>query len=186
MTTRRGRILTIPNLLSLLRLCMIPLFVMLYLHERYLETALTLFLSGMTDLIDGWYARRFHAVSDLGKALDPVADKLTQAAMLLCLTSNHRQLIFPLVLLVIKEIFAALSGLAVIKVTGSVPSAVWHGKAATLLLYLLMIVHVIWKEIPTVLSNVLTGASVVMMLLSMTLYAIKNVRSIRAADKGGT
>lgn len=186
MTTRQHRILTIPNLLSLLRLCMIPLFVLLYRRGLYLETALTLVLSGVTDLVDGWYARRFHAVSDLGKALDPIADKLTQAAMLLCLTSDHPTLLVPLLLLVIKEVFASVSGLIVIRATGSVPSAVWHGKATTLLLYLLMLIHVIWKDIPAALSNTLTGVCVVMMLVSMTLYAVKNVRSIRAAGKGGS
>lgn len=186
MTTRRDRILTIPNLLSLLRLCMIPVFVLLYLNEHYIATAVTLVLSGLTDLVDGWYARRFNAVSDLGKALDPVADKLTQAAMLLCLTTRHPLLLLPLVLLFIKEIFAGISGLIVIRLTGRVPSAVWHGKVTTLLLYLMMIIHVIWKDIPAALSNVLTGACVVMMLLSMTLYAIMHVRSIRAVNEGGS
>lgn len=186
MTNRHHRVLTIPNLLSLMRLCMIPLFVWLYLHERYVQTAMILLLSGLTDLADGWYARRFHAVSDLGKALDPIADKLTQAAMLLCLTSNHPSLIVPLILLMLKEAFAGISGLIVIRTTGSVPSAVWHGKLTTLMLYLLMLVHVLWKDIPTALSNVLTGVCVAMMLLSMTLYALKNARSIHAAGKGGS
>lgn len=186
MTKCHQRILTIPNLLSLLRLCMIPIFVWLYLRGRYMETALMLVLSGLTDLLDGWYARRFNAVSDLGKALDPIADKLTQAAMLLCLSSNHPSLLVPLLLLVIKELSASITGLIVIRTTGTVPSAVWHGKATTLLLYLLMLIHVIWKEIPTELSNILTGICVVMMLLSMTLYVMKNIRSIRAAGKGGT
>lgn len=186
MANNRQRILTVPNLLSLLRLCMIPLFVALYLHGKYLETALTLFLSGLTDLVDGWYARRFNAVSDLGKALDPIADKLTQAAMLLCLSSNHPALLVPFILLIIKELSASISGLIVIRATGVVPSAVWHGKATTLMLYLLMLTHVIWKDIPATLSNILTGICVVMMLLSMTLYAMKNVRSIRDAGKGGT
>ena len=185
MTTRRKRLLTIPNLLSLLRLCLIPVFVYLYHQEQYWLTAITLVISGITDLVDGWYARRFNAVSDIGKVLDPIADKLTQAAMLLCLVSDHRQMLVPLILLIIKEMIAALSGLAVIRATGCVPGAIWHGKAATLLLYLLMIVHVIWKDIPLHLSNLMTGVCVAMMLMSMTLYTVRNVRSICAAGKGG-
>ncbi|MGN0793373.1 MAG: CDP-alcohol phosphatidyltransferase family protein [Aristaeellaceae bacterium] len=186
MTNARKRILTVPNLLSLLRLCMIPVFVILYLREHYIATAVTLVLSSLTDIADGWYARRFGAVSDLGKALDPIADKLTQFSMLLCLTRRHPTLLVPLLLLVVKELFAAVSGLVVIRATGRVPSAVWHGKVTTMLLYLLMFLHVVWKDIPLLLSNILTGICVVMMLISMTLYAIRNIRSIRAAKYGGT
>lgn len=185
MTKYPVHILTIPNLLSMLRLCMIPVFVILYLNGYYGFTAVVLVLSGLTDVLDGWYARRFGAVSDLGKALDPIADKLTQLSMLICLTTNHPLLVLPLVLLIIKEAFASISGLFVIRITGSVPSAVWHGKMTTLLLYLLMFLHVIWKDIPSTLSNILTGVCVGMMLLSMTLYAIKNVRSIQTAGRGG-
>ena len=84
--TRGKEILTVPNLLSMLRLCMIPLFVWLYCaKEAFGATALVLVLSGITDIVDGFIARRFHMVSDFGKILDPIADKLTQAAMLLCL-----------------------------------------------------------------------------------------------------
>lgn len=185
MTTRTHPILTVPNLLSLLRLGMIPVFVWLYRNGFYALTAVTLILSGVTDVADGWYARRFGAVSDLGKILDPIADKLTQAAMLLCLTADHPALILPLILLVIKELFACLSGLAVIRYTGKVPAAVWHGKATTMLLYLLMLLHVVWKEIPPALSNVLTAVCIVMMLISMTLYGVSHFRSIRSAGTGG-
>ena len=73
-----GKIFTIPNLLSFLRLVMIPWFVWEYLdQENSIGTALILLLSGFTDTIDGMIARRFNMVSNLGKALDPVADKLT-------------------------------------------------------------------------------------------------------------
>jgi len=185
MTTRTHPILTVPNLLSLLRLCLIPVFVSLYRGSHFQLTAAILLLSGLTDVVDGWYARRYGAVSDLGKVLDPIADKLTQAAMLLCLASDHPALVLPLILLVIKEVFACVSGLIVIHRTAAVPSAVWHGKATTLLLYLLMLLHVLWKEIPAVLSNVLTALCIVMMLLSMTLYTISHLRSIRSTGAGG-
>lgn len=185
MNPKESRILTVPNLLSLLRLCMIPVFVALYLEGYKLATATVLVLSGLTDLIDGWYARRFNAVSDLGKALDPIADKLTQLATLLCLVSTYPKMILPLALLVGKEIFAAISGLIVIRRTGVVPAAVWHGKLTTALLYLMMIVHVLWQEIHAGASNILTGACIAMMTLSMVLYGVRNVRMIKNAPQGG-
>lgn len=185
MEVKRNQVLTIPNLMSLLRLCLIPVFVSLYLEGKNAATAAVLLLSGLTDVADGWFARRFGAVSDLGKALDPVADKLTQAAMLMCLVTRYPAMLVPFMLLMAKELFAAVSGLLVIRYTGSVPGAVWHGKVTTLLLYGLMILHVIWKEIPISLSNILIGLCVAMMILSLVLYAIRNISAIQHARREG-
>ncbi len=180
-TNMKRQILTVPNLLSLLRLGMIPLFVVLYLNGRDAATAGVLLLSGLTDVVDGWYARRFNAVTDLGKALDPVADKLTQAAMLFCLTSRFPAMTILFLLLVVKETFAAISGLAVIRRTGKVLGALWHGKVTTLLLYTGMILHLLWQDMPPAVSNTITAITVAMMALSLILYGIRNMNAIRCA-----
>lgn len=181
----KTKILTIPNLLSLLRLLMIPLFIWLYLHGHKGWTAAVLLLSGLTDVVDGFIARHFNQVSDIGKALDPVADKLTQAAMLLCLMAYYPMMLAPFCLLAVKEVFAGVSGLIVIRRTGIVPGAEWHGKVTTLLLYGMMILHVVRQEIPAWLSNTLNGGCITMMLVSMVLYARRNLRLIRDAQKAG-
>lgn len=183
MKPAKNQIWTIPNLLSLLRLMMIPLFVWLYLHGYESWTAIVLILSGVTDVVDGFIARHFGQISDIGKAIDPVADKLTQAAMLLCLMSRHPMMIVPFVLLAVKEVFAAVSGLLVIRRAGYVPGAEWHGKLTTLMLYGMMILHVVWQDIPVWTSNVLNGGCIVMMLISLVLYARRNIRAIRSAEK---
>lgn len=185
MNTGKRRVLTVPNLLSLLRLLMIPVFVWCYRLEAYEATAVTLVLSGLTDMADGWYARRFHAVSDVGKVLDPVADKLTQLAMLLCLAFRHKSMAVLLILLLLKEIYASVSGAFLVHAVGYVPSAEWHGKVATLMLYLMMIVHVLWKDIPVVLSNTMIAACTLMLIYSMLLYSVRNVRALRAARLRG-
>lgn len=173
------RIVTIPNLLSLFRLLLIPVIVWTYFGRRdLLMTSLVLILSGITDLVDGWVARHFHMVSDLGKMLDPVADKLTQMAMLACLVDRYRFMLVPLVLLVIKEIFAAVTGIISIYKTKVVLGAVWHGKVTTAALYSMMIIHLVWLNIPAVVSNVIIGLCVAIMLLSFVLYGIRNVRMI--------
>ena len=183
MKVEKKQILTIPNLLSLVRLLMIPAFVCLYLKGYEEWTAALLILSGVTDVVDGFIARRFGQVSDLGKALDPVADKLTQAAMLLCLVSRYPTMILPFILLAVKEVFAAVSGLMVIKHAGYVPGAEWHGKLTTMMLYGMMILHVVWQEIPLWASNILNGGCIAMMLLSLVLYGRRNIRAIRSARK---
>ena len=92
-----GKILTIPNLLSCLRLALIPCFVWAYLvNEDPRMTVLLLLISGLSDVADGLIARHFNMVSNLGKVLDPLADKLTQAAMLVCLTSRYPMMMLPL------------------------------------------------------------------------------------------
>lgn len=179
----RKQILTIPNMLSVLRLMMIPLIVAFYLNGQEDKAAAMLVLSGLTDVADGLIARKFGQVSDLGKALDPVADKLTQAVMMLCLASKHPMMILPFILLAIKELFAAISGLIVIRRTGVVFGAEWHGKLTTLMLYGMMILHLIWQEIPLWVSNGFTISCIVMMLLSLILYGRRNLQAIRAADK---
>ena len=110
------KIFTVPNLLSAFRLALIPVFIWLYCFRReYGWTAFVLILSGLTDIVDGFIARHFHMISDLGKMLDPVADKLTQGAMLFCLMTAFPFMMIPLILLVVKETIAAVTGLIINK-----------------------------------------------------------------------
>ena len=176
----QSKILTIPNLLSFFRLCLIPLFMWLYCVERnYLWTGIILIISGLTDTVDGIIARKFNMISDLGKVLDPIADKVTQAAMLFCLLTRFPLMIAPLALMVVKEFFMGVTGLLVIQKTGKVFGADWHGKVNTWLLYAMMIIHVFWYNIPDVVSKVLIGICVVMMLISLVLYGRHNLKALR-------
>jgi phosphatidylglycerophosphate synthase len=104
-TNYQKKILTIPNLLSFFRLCLIPVMIWLYtIQENYGLTTLVLLLSGITDVVDGIIARKCNMISDFGKAFDPIADKLTQVAMMFCLVTRFPWMILPLVLLVVKEL----------------------------------------------------------------------------------
>ena len=145
----QNKILTIPNILSFFRLCLIPVIVWLYVGKQdYLWTLLILTLSGVTDIVDGIIARKFNMVSNFGKAFDPVADKLTQMAMLFCLVSRFKYMMIPFVLLVVKEVFTGITALVSIKKTNTVKGAVWHGKLTTVSLYAMMAIHVVWFNIP--------------------------------------
>ena len=170
---------TIPNLLSFFRLCLIPVMVWLYtVRENYIFTMLVLVLSGITDVADGIIARNLNMVSDFGKAFDPIADKLTQVAMMFCLVTRFPWMILPLVLMVIKELFTGITGLLTIRKTGKVEGAVWHGKVTTVLLYTMMGIHLVWFAIPPLLSGFLIGISTGMMLLSAVGYGIRNIKML--------
>ena len=174
-------------MLSFFRILLIPLMAVLYCrYEAYLAAVVVIVISGITDILDGKIARKFNMVSDFGKFLDPLADKLTQAAMLLCLTSNHPMMLAPFILLVIKELVAAVSGLIMLRHTGNVPGADWHGKLTTLMLYGMMILHVIWQDIPLWASNTLNVGCIAMMMISMVMYTRRNILAIRSAAKGNS
>ena len=175
----RKQLFTIPNLLSLLRLCMIPLIIWLYCTQKnYALTAVVLVLSGLTDMVDGYIARRFNMVTDLGKALDPVADKLTQASVLFCLLSRFRMMLVPLLLLIFKEVCNGVMSLVVIKKTGKVCGADWHGKVCTWLLYAMMFVHIVWFDISREWTTALISICVIMMTVSFALYMVRNYKML--------
>ena len=175
------KILTIPNLLSLLRLAMIPLLVWLYVsQQKYGWTAFVLLLSGLTDIVDGQIARRCNMVSDFGKFLDPIADKLTQLAMLACLMTRFPMMKIPLVLLLFKEIISGLMGVFAARKTGVVFSSEWHGKTTTVLLYLTITLHLLWINIPIYVTSGLTTLCTMMMLVSGILYLIRSINLFRS------
>ena len=176
-----GKILTVPNLLSFLRLCMVPLFLWIYLGlDEPLWAAGLLVLSGITDTVDGWIARKFHQVSNLGKALDPFADKITQIAVVTCLSIRFPRLWIVSGILLAKESFALITSLMAIHSSGEIQGADWHGKVTTTLMYITMIAHLVFPEIPDIVSITLTILCTGMILLSGVLYGIRNIHSICA------
>ena len=175
---KKRSVFNLPNLLSLLRLAMIPLLLWLYLdREAYLLTAAVLVLSGATDVVDGIIARRYDLITDLGKALDPIADKLTQIAMLYCLGTSFPEIRILLAILIVKEVITGVMSLISIGKTGRVDGAQWHGKLTTVLLYAMIVDRIV----PWLFSVLLTLACAGMMVFSMVMYWKRNRDSIREA-----
>lgn len=176
----KNKILTIPNVLSFFRLCLIPIIVWLYISkEDYFCTLMVLLLSGLTDVVDGIIARKCNMISDFGKAFDPIADKLTQAAMLCCLVVRFKYMLIPLGMLVIKEVVTGITALISIKKTEQVEGAVWHGKLTTVVLYLMMAVHLVWFNIPTTVSLIMVGVCIGIMIMSFIMYSVRNIKAIK-------
>lgn len=177
------RIFTLPNLLSFVRLALIPLIVYLFEAENYWWAFGMLLLSGATDVIDGWIARTFHLVSDFGKAIDPIADKLTQIAVLFCLMRDYW---WVLAVLIFKECFIGIMTLIALRQTHSVYSAGWYGKLCTVVIYLSMFALILWEPVFGVPANptfVLVDSIVIcaLVLLSFVKYFIYFSRILREA-----
>lgn len=177
-------VFTLPNILSLVRIALIPFIIWLYcVKSDYTSTAILLILSGLTDMVDGYIARHYNMVSDIGKMLDPAADKLTQLAMLYCLATTFPLMLLPFGLLFIKEFIATILGLMVIRSTKRVHSASWHGKVSTVLLYAMMTLHVLWMAIPKTVSDISIYICTFMILVSFTLYSTNYLTTIFKAKK---
>lgn len=177
---KENKFLTVPNVLSLFRIALIPVIVWLYaISGNMVWSGVVLIVSGLTDIADGWIARHYNMVSEVGKALDPIADKLTQGAVLLCMIFRYPLLVFPFILLLAKEAFVGVTGLLLIQKSGAVYGAEWHGKAATCLIYAVLLLHLFWTEIPlaaTLVSVILASG---MMLISLFLYGIRNLKLLK-------
>ncbi len=136
----------IPNALSLVRMMLIPVFVTLYLLRVDTWAFVVLFLSGLTDAVDGFIARRFDMITDCGKLLDPLSDKLTQVAVVICLTTRYSELLPLTVLCFLKELSQGIGGVLLLKRHVKAQGARWFGKASTMLFYATMLVIVLWYD----------------------------------------
>ena len=179
-----NKIITVPNILSFIRLCLIPVILWEYIFlKKYILAAVTVIISGITDVVDGFIARKFNMVSHVGRILDPVADKLTQMAVIACLCSRYIMMVVPLAILVVKELANGIIALVMLKRTGNTINSRWHGKLATVILYVMMVTHLFWVNIPTFVSDIFIWTSIGAMALSFVLYTLQNSEAIKSAKE---
>ena len=179
---------TIPNWLSYIRIALIPVFAVLF-YKGYVGWAmLVLGFSGLSDFLDGKIARKFNQVSDLGKIIDPVADKLTQITIAIMFYIEFRtssdELIktfsWVFLIFVIKEFVMVFFGGLMLAMGLRPAAAEIYGKAATMVFYLVMIAIVMFgpdigflKEywtIPDVAMLVLVIVSAVLTVVAFCSY----------------
>lgn len=169
----KGEFFTLPNILSYARIALIPLIVWAYCGLKlYSLSAVLVALSGLTDTLDGIIARKCNLITDFGKIIDPIADKLTQISIVLCLCARYRMMLWLAGLLVLKEIFVGLMGFAVMKVTDTVVGSRWYGKLATILFYFVILLLLAFPTMPEEISNLLISSCIACMLLSLALYTV--------------
>ena len=167
----KGQILTLPNLLSVFRIALIPLIVWLYSFEKNYYAAIgVLLLSGASDIVDGWIARHFNMVSDFGKALDPLADKLTQGALLLCLLSAYKLMWGVVVVFGVCEIGKFVTGIIIAQKRDKVTGAKWYGKANTVIIYVIMMLLILFPQMNEMLANALILVCGAVMIIAHILY----------------
>lgn len=187
---------TIPNWLCFLRIALIPVFSVMFIKGQYVAAFITMIVAALTDLFDGKIARKYNMVSNLGKILDPIADKLSQMAIVIILIVKFwdGMLRYILFLFIVKELLM-LAGGALLLSKGLRPTAaeMW-GKVATTVFYVFMILIIalggessalygVKFFEPFILSNtviwVLIIISVIMTFVSLFGYVPGFVRQIK-------
>ena len=180
----KKQILTIPNLLSLFRILLIPLILWLYIGlNEYYWTIVVIAISGLSDMVDGFIARKFNQVSDFGKALDPIADKLTQGSLILCLTTRYPWMIALIIIFILKEVVMSIMGLIIFKKDNSMNSAKWHGKVATAFLYISLCVLILFPKIPLTVVNIIIIVAIALIINSLVLYLIFYIKILLKRKK---
>lgn len=147
----KKEITTVPNILSLLRILLIPVYMTLYLNaetpKEYYLAGFVLALSCLTDAMDGKIARHFNMVSNLGKILDPLADKITQLTLTFSLSVRHPALNPVLILLIMKEVFQVSFGIVHLKKGHMLPGALMTGKICTTVLFVSLTLLVLFPSV---------------------------------------
>ena len=165
---------TIPNLLSLSRLALIPVYMRIYLRADALRefhlAGLILAISCLTDLADGFIARTFQMQSSLGKWLDPLADKATQLSLTVCLSLRHSILMPVLLLLISKEAFQLAAGLLCLRQGKMLSRGLLIGKVCTAVLFISLTVLVLMPDPPPAAVNLLALIDLAVLSLAFLGY----------------
>lgn len=171
----KKEILTIPNLLSVFRIALIPVYLHIYLNadspDDYTTAAVILAVSCLTDMVDGKIARKFNMITNLGKLLDPMADKLTQLAMIICLSARSKAIRLLLVMFLIKEFFQFFAMVASLRQGKALDGALMSGKISTTVLFASLIVMVLCPNLSERTIDAITGVSLVFLMVAFGDYA---------------
>lgn len=177
----------IPNCLCFFRILLIPLFLYIYfvadLKNRYIVAAFVLVISGISDFLDGFIARKFNMVTDFGKFIDPFADKLTQFAVAITLLFNYPLAWILLIIIILKDLMLAIVGLYLYDYGLKITGASWWGKIATAYFYIIVIILIGFYIPNTVASFMMLITGSILMLLSFILYAKELRYMVKEKDK---
>lgn len=172
----KKEILTIPNMLSLFRLVLIPVYVIIYLNadsaEGYYLAATILAVSCLTDLIDGKIARHFNMISNLGKVLDPLADKATQFTLIICLSIRYPSLFLLIAIFVFKEGFQLVAGGLRLRKGSMLKGAQLTGKICTTILFVSLILMVMIPNLDQKVIHYIVMIDAVFMIIAFIDYII--------------
>lgn len=166
----------IPNYLTILRLVLVPIIFGLILYDHYTLAIVFYIIASITDVLDGFIARKFNLISDFGKLMDPLADKVTQIGTILALILKRIIPYWILIILSLKELTMVIVASVLFKKKIVTVHSKWYGKAATVILFVATVFTLLSEKI-TILSNI--TIYLYYLSIAMTLFAgVMYVKSI--------
>ena len=161
----------VPNILTVLRFFLIPFTIYYLTQDEYIAAMIVLTISGLTDVLDGAIARKFNLITNFGKLIDPLADKITQVSILGTLVVKNIIPLWILVVVLIKEA-AMVAGASFLYGKELVVSSKWYGKASTVLFYLAIVLSMIFKDlgIQNNIDLIIYYIAVAMTIFSLVMY----------------
>ena len=135
----------IPNILTIFRFILIPFIVLNLANDKYLAAFVIFTVSGLTDILDGFIARKFNFITNFGKLIDPLADKCTQIITLATLALKNIIPMWIIIIVILKE-FIMVAGASFLYGKELVVSSKWYGKLATVLFYIAIVCSLFIKE----------------------------------------
>ena len=172
----KKEILTVPNMLSLFRLILIPVYIVIYLNAtepvHYFIAAGILAVSCLTDLIDGKIARHFNMMSKVGQILDPLADKLTQFSLAVCLAIEYPVIWLMVCLIFVKEIFQLVAAIVFLRKGQMLKGALFTGKMCTTILFtsLILLVLIPPAYLSATVVGIVTAVDILFLLIAFVDY----------------
>lgn len=135
----------VPNILTILRFLLIPIVLYFIFAGNYILGFIFLTISGITDILDGCIARKFNLISNFGKLMDPLADKLTQISVLASLVIVDIIPVWILAIVILKELIMVI-GASFLYGKDVVVYSKWYGKLSTVLFYLAIVISLFTKQ----------------------------------------
>lgn len=169
----------IPNVLSVFRICLVPVFVYLFsIKEKHFWAMGVFLLAGATDVIDGYLARHNNWITDIGKVLDPLADKCMQIAALVCLGLSKLVPWWVVLVLSAKEAVLLVGATNVLKKKKVYVQSSWYGKAGTVAFYIVVVLLVTVENMPGFVRLMLGIFLIGFMLFALIMYIINYRKNI--------
>ena len=178
---------SVPNIISVFRIILVPVFIVVYFtdgHEIKLAAVLVYAVASVSDILDGFIARKLKATSNLGKFLDPLGDKLMTISVMACITIDGLIPIWAVIVAGIKEILMAIGGYIVYKKSGAevLPSNI-AGKTSTVVFFLVCAAIMLFKNMPQSMAAALISLAIALMFAALASY-IKTYISVIKNSRG--
>ena len=186
---KKSEYFTIPNLMGYFRILLVPIFLWLFVKSEhtagynvyYWLMLVTIGVSGLTDFFDGRVARKFNQVTDWGKMLDPIADKITIGAIIVALAIKYPIVLAMVALYIVKEGYMSIVGMILLKKGQKIEGAMWYGKVCTFATYVIIIVLLVVKEMPQIWVDILVYVNMAIMLFTFIMYIPYHIKKLKEA-----